>query len=127
MYLLINHVLKASLFVLGKPSCFKNKSVFSQLTMPYICPMSLFFSLLSFAVSNWMGLMGSTNHFRSWMRYCFSHFILPWCIKPYTTELKYSFIILLFYRISLYRMSVHSRRMGSTEKSNILWYYIVNR
>lgn len=81
MYLLINRVLKGSLFVLGKPSCFKNKSVFSQLTMPYICPMSLF-SLLSFAVSNWMGLMGSTNHFRSWMRYCFSLFILPWCIKP---------------------------------------------
>lgn len=54
MYLLINHVSKTSLFVLGKPSCFKNKSVFSQLTMPYICPMSLFFPFyLLLSLTGW--------------------------------------------------------------------------
>lgn len=67
-----------------------------------MCPLCLF-SLLPFAVSNWTGLMGSTNHFRSWMRYCLSHLILSHCIKHTSLSKNVLFFTVLAYCISLYR------------------------
>lgn len=81
--LLLNSVLSQFVLFFCKQSCLINKKprIWSIEKILYLSYVSLFFLLFFFAVSNWMGLMGSTNCFRSWMRYCFSHFILSRCIK----------------------------------------------
>lgn len=47
--------------------------------------------------------MGSTNHFRSWMRYCLSLLILSHCIKHTSLSKNAPFFTMLVYCVSLYR------------------------